>query len=135
MKSLKKYLLLAFTACVLFMVSACGGSKPGDVAVEFTQAMIDGNADKCFSYLYLDEMEAAQKDFAKGKINVMVKGTSEQIKARGGVKSVKLVDVTDDKTDEKRKSARVELTLNDGESKIDSFNLIKDKKGEWKILL
>jgi len=123
MKSRSFVLVIALSACAL--VIACGSSGPGGTIKNFVSYIEKGNTDAAIN-LFSSKMPKEAKDGMKA----FLAAGQEEIKKKGGVKSVDI-----EKEDVKGDTADVKYKIVYGdksEEKDQSAKLVKEN-GEWKI--
>lgn len=126
---MKNLLALMLLTCCLPLVGCGGGTPaPGETVKEFAYAMEAGDADKVKEIC--PQMHALLGD---DKLGSMVTEASEEMKSKGGIKSITIdqEEIADD-----GKSAKVTATIasGDGEKDTDDFDLeLRDDK--WIVTL
>lgn len=139
-----KQLKLFFTLCLFaFVAVACSNSSdsPEAATKEFVKVFFEGKGDsnQLLDIIYVPDsetMDSQEKSMVMGKLGMFVQMAKEDTDAKGGIKAVKIDNVTynEDKT-----QAAVTMTItygngetNDGEGS--ALDLIKHN-GKWKVNL
>eukprot|EP00752_Nemacystus_decipiens_P014026 g12462.t1 len=126
---MKNLLTLMLLTCSLALVGCGGGTPaPGDTVKEFAYAMEAGDADKVKEVC--PQLYALLGD---EKLATMVNEGSEDMKSKGGIKSI---TIDKEEVSEDGKSAKVTATVEsgDGEKNTDDFDLeLRDDK--WIVTL
>lgn len=139
MKKLIRTLLLGLTAAAATIAYAAAGPK--ETAQTFFESLINGDASKAASLVYLSpkaEQQGVTEQAMTSKLDMVSMELREEIKKEGG--SITVVSSEPTYTNAAKTEAKVPVTLkmrdksgNNGEDK-DTLDLIKTDKG-WKIQL
>ncbi|MCR2038729.1 DUF4878 domain-containing protein [Campylobacter helveticus] len=126
-----KTLFLSLVFAALF--AGCGNSTtPGEVAKDFTNDMYEGDGEALVKYIYMpDTIKDSDKELVNGKLKAGAAKAKEQADARGGVKSIEIID---EKIEGDNAKVRLKITFNDDSSKEDGGPL-KKIDNEWKMSL
>ena len=126
---MKKILSLIMALSVMTLVSCGGGGggkSPSNTAKNYLDALKSGKYEKAIGYFDMDKLEADQMKALTGKMD-------ESLKAKGGVKSFKLVD-GGETISECGKKATVEAVMTYGNGETEEQKLkLKNVNDEWKI--
>lgn len=116
---------------ILGLLVACSGSGPEKMAVKHVEALVAGDIDRMMDTLHLSEKELKELNTVKGKMSMLVGAASDEIKAAGGAKSIKVV-TTEYSDDKKSAYVEIKIELGNGDSKTERVNLVQVKDG-WKV--
>lgn len=139
MKNLLRTLLLGLTAAAATIAYAAAGPK--ETAQTFFESLINGDASKAASLVYLPpeaEQQGITEQVMLGKLGVISMELREEIKKEGG--SITVVSSEPTYTNAAKTEAKVPVTLKmrdkSGKTEEDkeTLDLIKTDKG-WKIQL
>lgn len=139
-----RQLKLFFTLCIFaFVAVACSNSSdsPEAATKEFVKVFFEGkgDSDKLLDIIYVpdsDKMDPQEKSMVMGKLAMFTQMAKEDTDAKGGVKEVKIDNVTynEDKT---QASVTMTVVYGNGETndgKGSALDLIK-QDGKWKVNL
>lgn len=139
MKNLIRTLLLSLTAAAATIAYAAAGPK--ETAQTFFESLINGDASKAASLVYLSpkaEQQGVTEQAMTSKLDMVSMELREEIKKEGG--SITVVSGEPTYTNAAKTEAKVPVTFkmrdksgNNGEDK-ETLDLIKTDKG-WKIQL
>lgn len=116
---------------IVGLLVACSGSGPEKMAVKHVEALVAGDIDRMMATLHLSEKELKELNTVKGKMSMLVGAASDEIKAAGGAKSIKVV-TTEYSDDKKNAYVEIKIELGNGDSKTERVNLVQVKDG-WKV--
>lgn len=116
---------------IVGLLVACSGSGPEKMAVKHVEALVAGDIDRMMATLHLSEKELKELNTVKGKMSMLVGAASDEIKAAGGAKSIKVV-TTEYSDDKKSAYVEIKIELGNGDSKTERVNLVQVKDG-WKV--
>ena len=128
-----KKILMGILCLGALVFASCGGdtSTPEGVAKTFTEAMMEGDADKAVSLMYFgDEVTQEQKDGMASmlKLGFSQEGALDEMKGT----TIEVVDKAEIAED--GNTAKVTLrATKDGKSEDQKVDLKKDKDGNWKV--
>lgn len=124
-----------FNALILSIVSlwgltGFGASTPEKVAVEFIEAMIEGDIDDVYDVVYLNEKDKARERAVRAVLTLMSEKVREKADKLGDLKSVEVDEV---RYNEAKTAGVVTVTLifDEGEKK-DSIRVL-NRDNEWKV--
>lgn len=126
-------------AAAVLLLAACGGSsKPEEVAERYVRETYAGNADAVMAMIHLpsEEMDKpGAQELITGKMKAAVAAQKQRADKRGGLDTVKAVEVKPLDQDGKRVSVSLEVTFKDGgEARRDRIKLVETENG-WKVAL
>jgi hypothetical protein len=121
----KKQILTAMALFLFLFTSACSGSSPGGVVKAFYKAVEDGNSQQAVGYF----SDRVVNSFGLSKLEMGVNAQTEQIRALGGVRDVRILNET---VRDNNAVVNVEVTYRDGSSTSERVSLVKED-GKWKI--
>lgn len=116
---------------IVGLLVACSGSGPEKMAVKHVEALVAGDIERMMATLHLSEKELKELNTVKGKMSMLVGAASDEIKAAGGAKSIKVV-TTEYSDDKKNAYVEIKIELGNGDSKTERVNLVQVKDG-WKV--
>lgn len=125
--------LLTLSALSLLMLTACGKEAPAEAAETFVKEMLEGDAGKAVSLIYIPPQQRNEMSDAMTQqmLTTMFSTIQAEVKKQGGVGKIKIGEVVynNDKT-----QADVQLTIErkDGKTDTQTLKTIKDD-GNWKI--
>jgi len=119
-------MIMALGVMALVSCGGGGGNAPSNTVKNYLDALKSGKYEKAISYFDMDKLEADQMKALTGKMD-------ESLKAKGGVKSFKLVD-GGEKISECGNKATVEAVMTYGNGETEEQKLkLKNVNDEWKI--
>lgn len=133
MFNLLKQFTKLMTIGLVAMLVACSNNGPEQVAKEFTEKMLTGDAEAVIALTYFSEdpTKSSDADIAKGKIKIILQEVKVETNKKGGVDKI----VTDPATlsgDKKTAKVKVHVTFKNGDKSSNDINLIETKDG-WKV--
>lgn len=133
MTMIRKATITAIVCLMAYVFTACqnDAGSPTHVAEQCAEALISGDYEKAFEYVYFGDEEKDQKgkEFALAIIQEMAKqGMPDDIQ-------MKSFEVTDEEIDEKAGKATVTATVTyvSGKVRTEEIPLVKDKEGNWML--
>lgn len=139
MNLLKKYVAVCLSAFALLCVSACSDSKEdqaGTVAVEFTEAMLGGDVDKCMNYLYLDGVSEQEISTIKDMLMpTLTQVLSVLEKQYGKVDSIDVVSIKDKNANDGSKLVSIKIKFAKGKTQPQQYTVVPNKDGDYKVVL
>ncbi len=141
---LKMAKIFAFiTAAVLALtLTACGGPSKEEVAQKWVEANYSANVDEVVNLVYFtptdnkEELENNKKTLSGKLANSLPEKKKEIDEQAGGVKSIVVKEVVENKNDPKYANAVVEVTFNKelrgSLTRIEKFTLIQTDSG-WLV--
>lgn len=110
---MKKILSSILMALSLFALTACGGSKDEDVAINFLNHIAEGQGEKAYSLVSVSKEESSNPQIAKFlKESIIV--LAKETKKLGGFKSFEVKEVTNFKDKEGIKVVTVHVMEKNG---------------------
>lgn len=118
----------------MLILSACNfESEAQKVVRSYIDAIAVEDTQKALSYIDIDpKLGTTETKIYQGKIKVVISSVSAMIKAKGGIKELKLNK--EQKLDDQIVEVEFEIIFNDGSNEKDKLKLIKRANG-YKIVM
>lgn len=130
MKNLFCIFLLTITAGFL---SACGGDEAGKAAESFFMEIVEGSVHEAMEYAYVPPGHPMGEELIKGKLGPAIRMIQEELKAKGGVESIKAKKTEYTNSEKTRAKVWLTMKMKNGDSETsDPVSVIKTDKG-WKV--
>ncbi len=122
----RKTMWIAPVMVCMLALTACGGTDgPGDVALNFNNAMMDGDGSRAVEYL---DPEAPA--MIRGAIEDKAGEMSEEVEEERG--AIDRVRVVNEEIDGDRATVTIEVTFEDGTTEEDEIAMIQ-RDGQWYV--
>lgn len=131
---MKKLLVVTLLSLVsVFGLTGFGSSNsPEKVAIDYLEAVIEGDIDDIYEEVYLIESDRAREKEVKAILTLLSENARRKSAKFGEFKSANVDEVKFD--DEKKSRATVAVTLNFADKTVkEKLTLLKDKDDEWKV--
>lgn len=119
------------TIGLISLLAACAQS-PEDVAKEFTQKTMDGDAEAAIKMIYFQDAPPAQVELVSSKLKVLIVESAKMVKdEKGGVDKISTESAvySDDK---QSATVKVHITFKKGDPDVNNLHLIHTEDG-WKV--
>lgn len=120
----------------MILLVGCGGNKPEDVAIKFTQSVYKSDIETLSSLINITKAELKKdgtKQVLDGKLSMIAGDAIQKASKKGGFAGVKVI--SSEKLDDNHASVQVEIKFKNGEKKTETIKTIKNEDGKWKIRL
>lgn len=119
----KKFILIGVTATIGIMLNGCFRPSPGTVFKNYMKSLEKGKIDEAMKF-YPDSFS---QTFGQDKVRVVTVQSSQEIQAKGGIKSLKI-----NQEDVQGDLATVKFTIvfGNGSTEADEIQLLKHD-GQW----